>query len=205
MIAQSLIEGSSWRSVRLFFTTRTWRIFLWNAFISLCRSRFGDRIEVDLFTLYFIRANQFFFRTKATYTKHPWWEVEVLTFQRLVVRGRIGGIKGMSPAARLRRLFPLSSLTQFFFSVSLLCQFFPTVEPCPGLRAKDSGFLKQKNSRNWDYLTYTWGYLTVCPKKFDIFVLISMLDTGSKTETKYNTKSSVSHGRNKNKLFAKIT
>ena len=81
----------------------------------------------------------------------------MLTFQRLIVGGRIGGMNGMSSRARLRRPFPLPSLPQIFFSVSLLCQFFHTVEPGPGLRAKDSGFLKQKNARNPDSVTYTWA------------------------------------------------
>ena len=144
VVAQSLIEGSSWRSGRLFFTTRKWRIFLWNALSSLRRSRcyfiWRSNWSRSLNTL-FHPSESMFFLTKVTY---KWWEVEVLTFQRLIVGGRIGGIKGMSSGVRLRRPFPLPSLPQIFFSVSLLCQFFHTVEPGPGLRAKDSGFLKQK-------------------------------------------------------------
>ena len=83
---------------------------------------------------------------------------------------------------------PCSLRSPIFGAVSLLCQLFSSGEPGPRLRIPDS-LRKTKIMESGFPLTCRSDRLSYC-----IF-LISMIDTGSKTETKQNVKSFVGHGK----------
>ena len=66
------IEGSPWESLRLFFTGRTRRVFLWKVFISLHRSCCYSSWRSNVIS----NSNIFFYkRDKISSRWHPWWEL----------------------------------------------------------------------------------------------------------------------------------
>ena len=82
------LEGYPWKSIQLFFPGRTWHIFLWNIFISLRRSFFysswqsKSRRSLCLHYYFISNSNIFFYKSGIISSLwHPYWELDVLTFQ----------------------------------------------------------------------------------------------------------------------------
>ena len=84
----------------------------------------GGRSQVDLFvcTITSSRIQIFFYKSGIISSRwHPWWELDVLTFNdKLIARRRIGGIKNIMPPGSATLSPPqtssrLASLADFFF------------------------------------------------------------------------------------------
>ena len=101
------LEGSPWESIWLFFTGRIRCIFLWNVlYISLCRSWCYSSWQLKLSRSPYLHKYFFYKSDIISSCWHPWWELDVLTFQWHVNSWRADRRHQRHAVSRLCHPFP---------------------------------------------------------------------------------------------------